>query len=247
VKTETNNLKVLIIIPCYNEEESISNLLIELSQLKIKGYSITVLPINDSSRDTTLNKIKQNSNVFLDLPINLGIGGTMQTGYQYALRNNFDIAIQLDGDGQHPPTQILSLLDIFKSSVVDVVIGSRFITGEGFQSTKTRRIGIKFLKNLNLFLFKVNITDPTSGFRAINKKALKIVCDYYPDEYPEPEMISIFHLNNLKITEVEVQMEERKGGTSSISSLKSIYYIIKVTLSILFIYIKSKTQKKHES
>lgn len=245
MKTETNNLKVLIIIPCFNEEESISNLLNQLSDFKIDGYVFTILPVNDSSIDNTLSSIKQNSNLYLDLPINLGIGGAMQSGYQFALINNFDIAIQLDGDGQHPPQEILKLLNGFKVKNSDIVIGSRFLTCSGFQSTKMRRFGINFLKKLNKVLFKINVSDPTSGFRALNKKALKIVCDYYPDEYPEPEMISIFHINNLKITEVEVQMEERKGGESSISSVKSIYYIIKVTLNILLIYFKHKTQKSH--
>jgi glycosyltransferase involved in cell wall biosynthesis len=243
VKTETNKAKVLLIIPCFNEEESISDLLIQLSNFQLKGYSFVLLPINDSSNDNTLNCIKKHSNLYLDLPINLGIGGAVQTGYYYGLINDFDIVIQLDGDGQHPPLQIFNLLKAFEEKTVDVVIGSRFINGLGFQSTKTRRFGINFLKIANKLLFDITITDPTSGFRAINKKALKIVCDYYPDEYPEPEMISIFHLNNLKIIEVPVQMEERKGGKSSISSIKSIYYIIKVILSIFFIFMNAKTKR----
>ena len=129
--------------------------------------------------------------------MNLGIGGAVQTGFKFALYNHFDIAIQMDGDGQHPPSELVKIIEPIINRNADVVIGSRYITNEGFQSSTLRRIGILYFKWFNKVLTGVTINDSTSGYRAINVKALKVVADYYPDEYPEPEAIILFHLNNL--------------------------------------------------
>ncbi len=239
-----SNLNVLIIIPCYNEGANIGKLLDELIQLKISRVRLQPLPVNDCSLDNTLNEIKKRTSTFLDLPINLGIGGAVQSGFKYAHKNNFDAAIQLDGDGQHPINEIKNLIEPLINKEADIVIGSRFIEKQGFQSTIMRRAGIKYFKNLNKFLLGLKITDSTSGFRALNNKALQVVCDYYPDEYPEPEAIVLYTLNHLSIKEIPVMMNERQGGQSSIRSFSSIYYMIKVSLGILFIYIRLKFNGK---
>ncbi len=247
MRTEINDIRVLLVIPCYNEQESIPSLLKEIRSVHIPGVHITALPVNDCSKDNTLKALETNATQFLDLPVNLGIGGAVQSGYLYARENGFDIAVQMDGDGQHPVTELYKLLQPLMDNECDVVIGSRFIEKEGFQSSGLRRFGINYFKNLNRFLLGITITDSTSGYRAINKKAIELVCDYYPDEYPEPEAIVMYHLNKLKIKEVAVVMKERQGGTSSISSFKSIYYMIKVTLGILFIFIRTKFYGKRSA
>lgn len=247
MKTETSNKRVLIIIPCFNEEATISNLLKELESIHIPGFIIDALPVNDCSTDNTLQEIEKSQVNYLNLPVNLGIGGAVQSGYKYAKLHKYDIAIQLDGDGQHPVNQLSVILNAFLSESCEIVIGSRFIQKEGFQSSGLRRFGINYFKYLNKFLLGITITDSTSGYRAIGRNAIELVCEYYPDEYPEPEAIVLFHLNGLKIKEVPVVMKERQGGTSSISSFKSVYYMIKVTLGILFIYLKIKFYGKRSA
>lgn len=219
----------------------------EISSIAIPGCYIEPVFVNDCSKDNTLSLLKSFNAKVLDLPVNLGIGGAVQAGYKYALLHKFDIAIQLDGDGQHPSDQIINLIQPILSEEADVVIGSRFLLKEGFQSSFMRRLGINYFKFLNKFLVNKTITDNTSGFRALNFNALKVVCNYYPDEYPEPEAVILFSLNNLKIKEIPVIMRERIGGKSSISSFKSIYYMIKVSLAIFFIYLRLKFNGKRSS
>ncbi len=229
-------MKIAIVIPCYNERDNISKFVETLLLLKKNSqWDITPVIVNDCSTDDTLLILRQLENtVTLDLPTNLGIGGAVQTGYRYALNNGFDAAVQMDGDGQHPASQLPILLQTFQKGNVDVVIGSRFLEKEGFQSTALRRVGIVYFSKLLSFLMKEKITDPTSGFRLLSKKAMQIVNVYYPDQYPEPEILIYYHHNNLKIKEVAVEMIERLGGVSSISSWKSIYYMFKVSLGIFF-------------
>jgi hypothetical protein len=245
-KTEINK-RVLIIVPCYNEQGNIGRVFDKLSSITIPGVFITVLPINDCSRDGTLNEIKSRTSTFINLPINLGIGGAVQTGYKYAKKNNFDIAIQFDGDGQHPSSQLIDLILPILNKEANVVIGSRFLNKEGFQSSSIRRFGINYFKQLIRVLLNLNITDCTSGFRALDKEVIDLVCDYYPDTYPEPEAIILYHLNSFKIKEVPVIMSEREEGVSSIGKISSVYYMIKVTLGILFIYFRLKFNGKRHT
>ncbi|MDZ4816758.1 MAG: glycosyltransferase family 2 protein [Verrucomicrobiota bacterium] len=236
--------KIAVIIPAYNEESSIALVVNEVNEFaKNKEFKIIAVVVNDWSRDSTSQIIAKLNCVSLNLPINLGIGGAVQTGFKYALENNFNIAIQLDGDGQHPPAEIEKLLKEMKSTGVDVVIGSRFISNDGFQSSMIRRMGINYFKWLNHLLVGIKISDSTSGFRMINKKALELVCEYYPDEYPEPEAIILFAKRNLKISEAQVLMRERQGGKSSINSFSAVYYMFKVTLAILFTFVRLKVNK----
>jgi glycosyltransferase involved in cell wall biosynthesis len=214
--------KVLIIMPCYNEEVALPLLLDELQQLKLpKGYEFTTLVVNDCSKDKTIEVAKKYNVKRLDLVNNLGIGGAVQAGFKYAKQNNFDIAIQLDGDGQHPPSEINKQLKAFEDQNADVVIGSRFIENEGFQSSFTRRMGIKYFFNLNKLLTGNKIYDSTSGFRLLGKRAIELASKA-----------------GLKIVETPVIMSHRLGGESSIGNLSSIYYCIKVTISMLFSFIR---------
>lgn len=221
-------MKVLVIIPAYNEEEAIAN---TVNNLKKTCPEVDYIIINDCSKDKTLEICKKNKFNVIDLPINLGIGGGVQTGYKYAYDNNYDVAIQMDADGQHNPIYINELVkEIEKGN--DLVIGSRFITKEGFQSTLIRRMGIGlYYRIIKLFTGK-SIKDTTSGFRAVNRKIIEEFAKNYPVDYPEPETNAQIAKRDYKISEIPVKMNEREGGTSSITPLKSIYYAVKVGLAV---------------
>lgn len=222
--------KILLIIPAYNEEENIERVVKELTK-DSSGYDYVV--INDGSADATGKLCEINGYNVINLPINLGIGGAVQTGYQYALKHDYDIAVQVDGDGQHDISHISRLLSLLVNDEADVVIGSRFLTGEGFQSSMSRRMGIKFLSVLILLCTGKRIRDVTSGFRAVNRKFISIYAKDYPSDYPEPEAIITAVMHYGRVKEVAVAMREREKGKSSISFIRSIYYMIKVTLAIL--------------
>jgi glycosyltransferase involved in cell wall biosynthesis len=231
--------KVLIIVPCYNEEFSLPLVLTGIQATPFKeGFAVTPLVINDCSKDKTRQAAESFKVNVLNLPMNLGIGGAVQTGFKYALRNNFDLAIQLDGDGQHPPTQVNKLLEAWQQTGANIVIGSRFIDGEGFQSSILRRIGINYFYWLNRIFAGVSVYDSTSGFRLLDKAAIVCAAHSYPDDYPEPESLIMFGKAGLKIKEVPVMMSHRLGGKSSISHGRSFYYVIKVTIAMFFTFIR---------
>lgn len=232
-----NEKKLLVIIPCFNEEASIARLLTELLNLNL-AYNLSIAVVNDCSTDNTLSVIRPFNIVVLNLPVNLGIGGAVQTGFKYAHQNNYDLAVQMDGDGQHPPTELLKLLSHYEKTLANVTIGSRFILKEGFQSSLLRRIGIAYFHRLNQLFTGKRILDITSGFRLLDKKAISIAAENYPDEYPEPESLVAFAKSGLTIEEIAVAMKERQGGQSSIRSFSSIYYMIKVSIAMFFAYIR---------
>ena len=240
--------KIAIIIPCYNEEETVLTLYNEIQSLNTSPL-IHLFPvfINDCSTDNTKKILLDNHIQHLNLSVNLGIGGAVQAGFKYALRNHFDYVVQMDGDGQHPPSELEKIIQPLINNECDVVIGSRYITNDGFQSSRLRRFGINYFKHLNKLLVGVTVNDSTSGYRALNKKTLEIVTNYYPDEYPEPETIILYALHNLNIKEVPVNMRERQGGQSSIRNYKTVYYMFKVTLGTIFLYIRLKFNGKHRS
>ncbi len=182
--------KILIVIPCFNEEASLSKVLHDLHMFSSGTDAILqVAVINDCSTDHTIEIAQQYNTIVLDLPINLGIGGAVQTGFKYAFENGFDMAIQMDGDGQHPASEVSILLKAMKEHEADVVIGSRFINKTGFQSSLLHRLGIRYFKKLNFLLTRSVINDSTSGFRCINRKALTIVSEYYPVEQQEQQVL----------------------------------------------------------
>lgn len=224
-------MKILVIIPAYNEQENIKDV---IANLQLRAPYIDYLIINDCSKDSTLSICEKEGYNYINFPVNLGIGGSVQAGYKYAYENDYDIVIQHDGDGQHDPAYIQSLIKPIESGKADIVIGSRFINKEGFQSSRLRRMGIVFLSNLIELCSGVKIKDVTSGYRAVNKKFIKIYAENYAQDYPEPEAIIAGALYGGKILEVPVIMHERVGGESSINAWKSIYYMIKVSMSIIF-------------
>ncbi len=226
-------MKVLIIIPAYNEEDSILSVVNNLKKLQIKNVELDYVVINDGSTDNTKEVCLKNNINFIDLPFNVGIGGAVQTGYKYALYNDYDIAIQFDGDGQHEASYIEKLISEINKGY-DIVIGSRFVQKlSKFRSTKTRRIGIGFLSNLIYWCTKTRIYDPTSGFRACNKKVIKLFAHDYLIDYAEPVSIVTVIKNNYKHSEIPVEMKERQTGRSSIRSLKTLYFMIKVSIAII--------------
>ena len=241
----TEMTRIAAIVPAYNEEKAIATVVNHINCLILpQDYTIVAVVVNDCSKDSTHEIISKLNCIALDLPINLGIGGAVQTGFKYAFENGFDYAIQIDGDGQHPPSEIPKLINEIIEKKLDIVVGSRFISKEGFQSSAMRRFGINYFKWVNRILVGVTINDSTSGFRIINKKTLELVADIYPDEYPEPEAIILYSLNKLKIGEVAVNMKERQGGVSSISAISSVYYMFKVSLAIIYTFIRIKFKKK---
>lgn len=221
---------VLIIIPAYNEAGNIEKV---VNNIRNKYPQYDYIVINDGSTDKTEEVCSRNYYNFISLPLNLGIGGAVQTGYRYALKNHYDIAIQMDGDGQHDIAYLEDLIAPIANGEADVTIGSRFINKEGFQSTLSRRTGILFLSKLIQCTCFVKIKDVTSGFRAVNNKFIKIFAENYPSDYPEPEAIVATVMHRGKIKEIPVVMQERENGTSSINLKRSVYYMIKVSLAIL--------------
>lgn len=238
-------IKVLIILPCFNEAATIRKTILELKAVITTTTNIvyTILVVNDCSTDNSIVEIEKTNTNFIDLPINLGIGGAMQAGYLYARKNNYDIAVQFDGDGQHDPSYITDLIQPIINKETNVVIGSRFLKKEGFQSSFLRRLGIKYFSWLNNVLVNLKISDSTSGFRAFDSKTIACVCDYYPENYPEPEAIIFFAKKEFKILEVPVQMRARTGGKSSISGWNVAFYMFKVTVASIFLYIRMKLSK----
>lgn len=243
MKKRLNN-DICVIVPCFNEEDNILKVLDDLSH-HLPGCRIVV--INDASTDGSAKKVSQNPLAeLISLPCNLGIGGTVQTGLKYAARHGFKYAVKFDGDGQHKASEIASLMKPVLDGIADVSIGSRFIgTGEGFQSTLPRRIGIGVFRILNSLLIGQIVTDNTSGFRAYNELALNFLARHYPSfDYPEPEEVVLLGRNSFRITEVSTPMEARNGGVSSINTMKSVYYMIKVILAILMVSIRPKLRRR---
>jgi len=222
-------LRTLIIVPCYNEQETIIALYREICE----KTSFDVIFVNDCSTDDSRAILQREGIPHLDLPLNLGIGGAVQAGYRFALNKHYDIAVQVDGDGQHDPGQIEALAAQIEQGGADIVIGSRFIDKSGFQSSAMRRAGIKFFKALIYLISGQRITDATSGFRAVNQKAMELFAKYYAKDYPEPESNVLAIKNKLRVCEIPVVMRERKGGTSSIKALQPIYYMLKVSMGII--------------
>ena len=211
-----DQIRKLVIIPAYDEEENIVGV---VSEIEEKAPDFDYIVINDCSKDDTLKLCRDNGINVVDLPINLGIGGAVQTGYKYAYLNNYDYAVQLDGDGQHDPKYLSAMFETIVAENADMIIGSRFIEKKGFQSSATRRLGIKYFTFLIRTLTGTIITDPTSGFRMVNSKTMESV-------------VSVLKTHS-KVIEMPVKMRERRGGVSSINIKNSVYYMVKVTIAII--------------
>jgi glycosyltransferase involved in cell wall biosynthesis len=224
-----NAMKMLTIIPAFNEEETLRGVIQGIRSFLPQAH---ILVVSDGSTDSTVDIAREEGAIVLEHPYNMGIGVTMQTGFLYALRNGYDIAIQVDGDGQHNPEFLPSMIQPLLTGRADLVIGSRYLSEGGFKSTLPRKMGIKFFSSLAWILTKKRTTDPTSGFRAVDKKGLQLFAEEYPSDYPEVEALVSAYRKGLQFEEVPVVMRDRQGGSSSIGILSALYYMIKVTLSI---------------
>ena len=222
--------RVLIIVPAYNESESIGDVLATLAR-EAPEYDVVV--VNDGSPDTTGDVVRASGTAdLIRLPYNLGIGAAMQTGYKYALRQGYDIAVQCDADGQHPVHQIPKIVARVEDGTADLIIGSRYVADTDYQPSLMRRIGKSLLSRLVDSVVGGGVTDTTSGFRAGNRAVIAAFAHHYPDDYPEAEALVLLHKRGLRSAEVPVDMQPRQGGVSSINPRRALYYIIKVSLAI---------------
>ena len=223
-------MKKIVIIPAYNE---ISNIRTTVQDILDHAPGFDYVIINDCSQDGTMRFCTEQGMNIINLPVNLGIGGAVQTGYLYAWRNGYDVAVQFAGDGQHDASYLNEMADFLQEQQADMVIGSRYIKKEGFQSSGIRQFGIRYFSALIKLLTGKRVTDPTSGMRMVNRDVMKIYSEDYPVDYPEPESVVTILRMGKKVSEIPVIMRERQGGVSSISPRKAVYYMIKVTLAIL--------------
>jgi glycosyltransferase involved in cell wall biosynthesis len=228
-------MKTLLIIPAFNEAEYLSVL---LGELHARYPSYDVLVVNDGSSDATGQVALAGGARVIELPFNLGIGGAEQTGFLYAARNGYDVVIRLDGDGQHPPEEVETLICALDATGADVVIGSRYLRSRSFRSSWLRQIGIRWLALLITWLTRHRITDSTSGFRAFRCSAFTFLAHFNPQDFPEPESVVLLVRNGFRVQEVSVRMRDRQGGRSSIRGIRPIYFMLKVTLALLITAIR---------
>jgi glycosyltransferase involved in cell wall biosynthesis len=225
-----DSCRVLIIVPAYNEAESIG---VVIDNVRTHAPWADVVVVNDGSSDATACIAEARGTFVLNLPYNLGIGGAVQTGYKFAEEQGYDVAIQVDGDGQHPAESIPELLTRLQTGQADMIIGSRFVSERSdYRVPFARLVGIKILSAVISLLSRRPVTDPTSGFRAANRDVIRLLARMYPRDYPEPEAIVLLHREGYVVAEVAVKMNPRSGGTSSISLLDGLFYVVKVLLAI---------------
>ena len=234
-------MKILVIIPCYNEQENILNTVARLRQC---CPGVDCLVVNDCSTDNSRQLLLDNDIPHISLPCNLGIGGGVQAGYLYARENGYDITVQMDGDGQHDPAFLQTVIEPVEKGEADMCIGSRFQEKKGFQTSFARRMGIRLLSFLILLLSGKRVRDVTSGYRACGKALTDFYADHYAQDYPEPEAILAAVLQGFAVEEVPVEMKERQGGVSSIQAFSSIYYMVKVSLALFIDRLTTSPRKR---
>ena len=240
-------MRLLVIIPAFNEQQALGGLLDELKALPgPTGVEVEVVVVDDGSADRTPEVARGHGARLLRLRRNLGIGGAVQAGLQLAEREGFDFAVQIDGDGQHPPNELHRLLEAARGpSAPDLVIGTRYRDNpSGFRSTRLRRLGSAWLRFLLRAVTHLAVSDPTSGFRLYGARALRMFADTYPYDFPEPEALAMARASRLRIAEVPIKMRERQGGRSSISGYKSVYYMFKVTVAVVLAYVRTRRRAR---
>ncbi len=226
-------MKILVIIPAYNEEGSIGQLVRDVRE-HVKGADILV--VNDCSTDRTREVLESLEGVrHMTLPFNMGVGGAVLAGFNYFLENDYDVVLRMDGDGQHPPDQAGPLIEAMAGGA-DAVVGSRYLGKEREYSSQMRRMGINLLNALSSAILRKKFTDNTSGFRAYNRRAIQYLASDYPFDYPEPEEIYILTRKGYDVREVPVSMKSRETGTTSINTLRTYYFLVKVLLTIFVKY-----------
>jgi glycosyltransferase involved in cell wall biosynthesis len=222
-------LRRIVIVPAHNEEASIAGV---IKEVRSRDTDLEIVVVDDGSTDRTAWIAEVEGAIVLRLPFNLGIGGAVQTGYKYAWENGFDIAVQVDGDGQHDPDEIAHLLEPIHDGRADMVVGTRFAAGGGYRGTRLRRVGIRIFAAIVSRLVRARVTDTTSGFRAVNRRAIRLFATEYPHDYPEVESTVLLVRHGMRMVEVPVQMRVRETGNSSITAVRSAYYMIKVLLAL---------------
>jgi glycosyltransferase involved in cell wall biosynthesis len=222
-------LRTLAIVPAYNEEESIGTV---LEEIRAADPDLHVVVINDASSDGTAAVAARAGVSVVHLPFNVGIGGAMQTGYQYARDHDFEVAVQIDSDGQHDPREIAALLEPLGRGEADMVIGTRFAGVGGYRATPGRRMGMKLFSWVARMLVHLRLTDPTSGFRAVNRLGIELFAREYPHDFPEVESNVLAARHGLRIVEVPVRMRERAAGRSSVTTLRGTYFVIRIMLAL---------------
>ena len=222
--------KTLVIIPALNEEDSIAHV---IGQIHEHAPWADVAVVNDGSTDRTGPIAEGCGAIVLPMPFNVGIGSAMQTGFVYAARNGYAVAVQNDGDGQHNPQEIPLLVSDLITSGSDLVVGSRYIEDRGYITPMARKVGIVILARIISLITRQQFTDPTSGFRASSQRTIRLCARTYPHDYPEPEAVVLLHRAGLRLREIPVTMNPRYGGKSSITPIKSGVYMLKVILAIL--------------
>lgn len=232
-------MKKLVIIPAYNEAGNIVKTVQDVMEC---AKSFDYIIVNDCSTDHTMEICRENGYNILNLPVNMGIGGAVQTGYLYAVQNHYDVVVQFDGDGQHNAKYLEQMAEQLLKGNFHMVIGSRFIEKKGFQSSGLRRLGIRYFTWLIKLFTGHHISDPTSGMRMINREILTLFSRDYPKDYPEPESVTTILKMKKKVAEMPVKMNEREEGVSSISKVKAVYYMIKVSLAICIAAIRKTSE-----
>jgi glycosyltransferase involved in cell wall biosynthesis len=231
VDSRLRELRRVAIVPAWNEEQSVARV---IDELRAFDPGLDVVVIDDGSTDGTSRAAAATGARVLRLPFNLGIGGAVQTGFRFAFENGYDVAVRVDGDGQHDPAQLGLVLEPVLNGDADIVVGSRFAAAgaTGYQSSRSRRVGIRLLAWTVSRIVGQRVTDPTSGFQALNREGIALFARDYPHDYPEVEATVMVFRHRLRLREVPVEMRERGGGRSSITALRSIYYMAKVLLAI---------------
>jgi glycosyltransferase involved in cell wall biosynthesis len=223
-------LRRMAIVPALNEAGSVAQV---IDEIRAFDPELEVVVVDDGSIDRTAGVAAEKGATVLRLPFRVGIGGAVQTGFRYAFENGFELAVRVDGDGQHDPSQLEALLEPVLAGEADIVVGSRFAGAAGYRSSRSRRIGIRILAAAVSALVRQRITDPTSGFQALNRRAIALFAADYPHDYPEVEATVMVYKHRLRLVEVPASMRERQSGRSSIGALASIYYMVKVLLAIV--------------
>ena len=223
------DLRRIAIVPALNEEETVGRVIDEIRDFD-PGFEIVV--VDDGSVDRTAGVAVDRAAHVLRLPFNLGIGGAVQTGYRFAFEHGYDIAVQVDGDGQHDPRELPKILAPVLAGEADLCVGSRFTGNSPYRSSFARRVGIRIFARVVSAVVRQKVTDTTSGFRAVNRRGIALFAADYPHDYPEVEATVMCVKHKLRLTEVPVEMRERGGGSSSITAVRSVYYMTKVLLAI---------------
>jgi glycosyltransferase involved in cell wall biosynthesis len=222
-------LRRVAIVPAYNEAASVA---VVIAEIRAVDPELEVVVVDDGSRDGTANAAEAAGARVVRLPFNLGIGGAMQTGYEYAREHGFDLAVQIDGDGQHDPRELPQLLEPILDGRADMAVGTRFAGGTRYRPPFARRVGIELFAWLVTLIVRQRVTDTTSGFRAVNRQGILLFAADYPHDYPEVETTVLVFRHKLRMEEVPVEMRTRSSGRSSITFFRSIYYMVKVSLAL---------------